>query len=431
MRTNELTDDAKAILLLCGRFGKQDKNEKIKPLSIGEYNRLADWLMSRKLRPSDLLKEDTKALVASGPLNGEMDRIRALLGRGALLALFIEKWINKGIWIVCRSDTLYPDRLKKHLKRNAPPVLYGAGDIHLLSYGGLAVVGSRNVDEAGERFTKAVGQECAKQGITVVSGGARGVDRIAMTSALESGGIVIAVLANNLIKAVVSGKYRNGIREKRLVLVSPYHPDASFNVGNAMSRNKHIYAFSDYALVISAEYNKGGTWSGAAEELRRENPIPVFVRNEGDVPVGNRELLKSGALAFPQRPWNGNFQNLLTEQINRRPEPAIQQRSLFDDRPMPAPAEVVKEDRDVYKAEKNDFETVSSKEEKVSEFAPASIYESVLPLILNSLTDWTKPEEIAKLLNVRKVQLDDWLKQALKEEKVVKKSRPVRYRRTT
>lgn len=53
-----------------------------------------------------------------------------------------------------------------------------------------------------------------------------------------------------------------------------------------MGRNKLIYGMSDYGLVVSAEYKKGGTWAGAAEELKRENALPVFVRVGNDVPLG-------------------------------------------------------------------------------------------------------------------------------------------------
>ena len=66
-----------------------------------------------------------------------------------------------------------------------------------------------------------------------------------------------------------------------------------------MGRNKLIYAMSDYSLVVSAEYRKGGTWAGAEEELKRENSLPVFVRTGDDVPQGNKKLLNLGALAWP------------------------------------------------------------------------------------------------------------------------------------
>ena len=59
---------------------------------------------------------------------------------------------------------------------------------------------------------------------------------------------------------------------------------------------------------------------------------------------------------------------------------------------------------------------------------PTSIYEAVIPVILNALKEWKTSKELATELNVRKGQLDDWVKQALAEGRIEKKIRPVRYR---
>jgi DNA protecting protein DprA len=217
-----------------------------------------------------------------------------------MLSLAVERWKNQGIWILGRSDENYPSRLKTQLKTVAPPILYGIGKQELLSGGGLAVVGSREVSEEGIEYTQNVAQTCAEQGIQIISGGARGVDQTAMLAAVEAGGTAIGVLADSLTKASLAGKYRAGIREKQLTLISPYDPDARFQAGNAMSRNKHVYALADYALVVSSAFNKGGTWAGAVEALEREKTIPIFVRAQDTVPEGNHQLLKKGA-----RPLHG------------------------------------------------------------------------------------------------------------------------------
>lgn len=137
---------------------------------------------------------------------------------------------------------------------------------------------------------------CAQQEMQVVSGGAKGVDQVAMLGCLQEGGSAIAVLADSLIKASVSSKYREAIKQGRLTLISPYHPDAGFSVGNAMGRNKYIYGLADYALIISSSVEKGGTWAGAVEALDKIKTIPVLVRNEGDVPSGNLKLLEISLL---------------------------------------------------------------------------------------------------------------------------------------
>jgi len=191
--------------------------------------------------------------------------------------------------------------------------LFGAGDRFLLNGGGLGIVGSRNVDQEGEAFTRQIAELCAYNRMPVVSGGARGVDQTAMNTSLDAGGLTIGIVAENLLKKSVERKNRHAIAEGRLLLITPYHPNARFTVGTTMDRNKLIYAMADYSLVVSAEHKKGGTWNGATEELRRDNPRTVFVRTGGNVPQGNSKLLELGAIEWPEPIAKNNFKGQLTE----------------------------------------------------------------------------------------------------------------------
>lgn len=322
MTIEQLTDDSKAILLLCGRFGGRSDEDSLKPLATSEYNVLVKWLRDHTMRPGALLMpKGRKFLEGTKDINLDLSRIGALLDRGAALAFATEKWLNKGLWIISRSDGRYPKMFRDRLKHCAPPLLFGAGEPDLLSKGGLAVVGSRDIDDEAREFTGRVARVCVREGMQIVSGGARGADQESMIAALDEGGTVVGVLADGLLKAAVSGKYRQALRDKALVLVSPYHPEARFNVGNAMGRNKYIYALADYGLVISTSYNKGGTWSGAVEELRKEGGIPIFVRIEGNVPEGNRQIVKKGARTFPETPWNRPLEKLLASAATGPTEP--------------------------------------------------------------------------------------------------------------
>ncbi len=330
MQSQELTDDSKVILLLCGNFGDCSKKDAIRPLIVNEYNRIASWLGSRELHPGSLLEPEIfTSLQNDLPQFFEGNRLYGLLQRGAALAFAIEKWMNKGIWILTRSDERYPARLRNHLKNSSPPVLFGVGDDNLLAHSGMAIVGSRNIDSESERYTQEISQHCAAQGVMVISGGARGVDKIAMLAALEAGGAVVGVLADSLLRASVSSNFREAIVDARLLLLSPFSPEAGFSIGNAMGRNKIIYALSQFALIIQAELGKGGTWAGAVEELKRTVHIPLFIRNEGNIAEGNRELLKLGAIAFPKRPWNEKMFPLVAN-YNRSDSSNSKQTSLFN-----------------------------------------------------------------------------------------------------
>jgi len=312
--SNFLTNDTKAIILLCGVLGK---DRSLRPLTQGEYSALVQWLIGKEMRPEDLLEQHNVEEAAKGA-GIDQERFKALLGRGVHLGFAVEEWQRNGIWIISRSDKDYPERYKKHLKHKAPPLLFGIGNRSLLQGGGLAIVGSRNVDLDGQAFTRQAAELCAYNGMPVVSGGARGVDQIAMTAALDAKGVTIGILAENLLKKSLERSARNAIANGCMILISPYHPNASFTVGTAMGRNKLIYALADYGLVVNAEYKKGGTWTGATEELKRENALTVFVRTGANVPLGNKKLLESGALEWPEIKIRENMSHELAELASSR-----------------------------------------------------------------------------------------------------------------
>ena len=192
MSSHHLTSDTQAILLLCASFGNS-RDTYPQPLNLREYHSLAKWLVAHKLRPADLLESNGQNLLQTCDLF-TIDRLESLLARGMMLALAVEKWTSKGLWIVGRGDSHYPDRLRQQLGSHAPAFLYGVGDIKLLSQGGLAIVGSRNIDEEGLEYTSRVADNCARQGIQIVSGGARGVDTAAMLAAISAGGSTVGIL---------------------------------------------------------------------------------------------------------------------------------------------------------------------------------------------------------------------------------------------
>lgn len=289
-----LSPDTEAILLLCGRFGSERGEHS--PLTQKEYEALTRWLLERKLRPADLLNADAGLLGELVLAKLDQAKVGALLRRGTALALALEKWRRSGLWVLSRSDATYPKRLKKKLGQSAPPLLYGAGDPDLLNFGGVAIVGSRDVTETGLKFTHDLAQASVRDGMGIISGGAKGVDAAAMQAGGEAGGTVIGMLAADLLRASVNRQNRQAIQAGRLVLVSPFNPEAGFNAGNAMARNRYIYALADYAVVVDSAEGEGGTWAGAIEDLRHEW-TPLFVRDTVEKP-GNRALIAKGARSF-------------------------------------------------------------------------------------------------------------------------------------
>ncbi|MEE9929638.1 DNA-processing protein DprA [Microvirgula aerodenitrificans] len=297
--TPVLSPNTQAILLLTAPLIAGRGTASPDLLSPGEYKRLARHLREIQRQPADLVSPDAAEILrACQPVIDE-SRLQRLLGRGFLLSQVIERWQTRAIWVVSRADAEYPRRLKARLREDAPAVIYGCGDMSLLDAGGLAVVGSRHVDDSLINYTIAVGRLAARAGSALVSGGAKGIDQAAMRGALEAGGKVCGVLADSLEKTTMNREHRNLLLDGQLVLISPYDPSAGFNVGNAMQRNKLIYALADASLVVSSDLNKGGTWAGAFEQLDKLKFVPVYVRSTGEPSVGLAGLRKKGALPWP------------------------------------------------------------------------------------------------------------------------------------
>jgi predicted Rossmann fold nucleotide-binding protein DprA/Smf involved in DNA uptake len=325
MSANSLSPATQVTLLLCSPL-RAGKNKGVQPLSIGEFNELEKQIHRIDARLEQLLESDLAVLLKELGLTVDAEKIIALLGRGFMLSMATETWQSAGIWAMSRDGADYPERLLR-LKQNSPPLLYGCGEKKLLLNGGLAIVGSRDVDAAGENFTRNVAAKAAHEQMQIVSGGARGVDQFAMLASLEAGGTVVGVLADSLLRSATSGKAREAIQDGRLALVSAFDPEAGFNVGNAMQRNKQIYALADFGLVVSSGYNEGGTWSGAIEQLEKLHLTPIFVR-AGDVPEGNRQLLRRGALPFPPEPWVDSLHEIF-EAASQKISPPMETADLF------------------------------------------------------------------------------------------------------
>jgi len=249
-----------------------------------------------------------------------------------------------------------------------------------------------------------------------------------MTAALEAGGVTIGILADNLLKKSVERNARHAIADGRLMLLSPYHPNARFTVGTAMGRNKLIYAMADYGLVVSAEHKKGGTWAGAEEELKREISRPVFVRIGNYAPDGNNKLLGLGAIAWAQSIDRMSFKQQLFDLAAQTRETRKEKNpSLFDFQKMQATHEVEKEKQQGMDepAPKPSY----SEDQSTLNRADGSVYEAVLPVILRKLKSPETVEELSESLDVNKTQLNAWLKKAVDENKIIKLPKPVRYQK--
>jgi len=415
-----LSPNAQAILLLTAPLIAGRSASSADLLTFSEYKRLARFLRESKRQPADLLAPDAEVLLAECHNITDSTRLKGLLARGFLLSQAIDRWQARAIWVVSRADDNYPMRIKTQLKGDAPPVLYGCGDEAILNMGGLAVVGSRHVDDALVDYTEGIGRLAVAARCTIVSGGARGIDQAAMRGALQAGGKVVGVLADSLERAALNREHRNLLLEGQLVMISPYDPSASFNVGHAMQRNKLIYALADAALVVSSDYKKGGTWAGAVEQLEKLRLVPVYVRLQGEASKGLEALRQMGALPWPNPSTPEAFVEALT--VDPMPEKNAhgQDELLFA---------VHEEPGKPYEAQPNVLpsEPTTLSQTATSPVSPAEeLFAKVKELLARMETPKTEAE-VAEELGVSKSQAKEWLQRLTMEGVLKKIPKPVRY----
>jgi predicted Rossmann fold nucleotide-binding protein DprA/Smf involved in DNA uptake len=420
--TSAPSPNSQAILLLTAPLmaGRADPSGDL--LSLGEYNRLARLLRENQWQPAELLGPGAKEILGRCRHVFDSARLDRLLGRGFLLSQAVDHWHARAIWVVSRADPEYPRRLKVRLKEDAPPVLYGCGDAALLETGGLAVVGSRHVDADLLAYTEDIGRLATGAKLTLVSGGARGIDRAAMRGALMADGRAVGVLSDDLERAALARDNREPLMDGKLTLISPYDPAVGFNVGHAMQRNKLIYGLADAALVISSDYEKGGTWAGAIEQLEKFRFGPVFVCTLGKLGKGNEALLRKGALPWPN-PQNGEaFAKTLAMTASVTATPS-EQNDL--------PLVLLEEVKQPVGAE--------SKEQKATEELPAppatatgepaqALFSFVAELLRKALREPMTEAAVAELLHISKPQAKAWLGRMVEHGVVEKLSKPLRYR---
>ncbi|MBO9542033.1 DNA-protecting protein DprA [bacterium] len=418
--TSSLSPNTQAILLLTAPLiaGRGEPSADL--LTQSQYRKLARHLWERQRQPSDLLADrDDDLLEACEPVV-DVTRLKRLLSRGFLLSQAIERWQARAIWVVSRADADYPRRLKARLKEDAPPILYGCGEKSIFETGGLAVVGSRHVDDKLVVYTEDIGRLAARAKKTLVSGGARGIDQAAMRGALQAGGLVGGVMADSLEKTVMKREHRNMLMDGQLALISPYDPSAGFNVGHAMQRNKLIYALADAALVVSSDYQKGGTWSGAAEQLDKLRFVPIYVRSSGETSQGLDALQKKGARPWPNPGDAAAFAETLAAKVELSKEPVEQTKFTFlpQEPPVPLPESQLSIDKHPLTQEAPPVELAASPAE--------ALFAKVRELLQSMLTPRTDAE-VAADLNVSKSQAKDWLLRLVDEGVLEKRTKPVCY----
>lgn len=226
-------------------------------------------------------------------------------------SFLVDELMAQGYDILPITHEDYPKLLKENLKFNAPTVIYTKGNKLLLQEPSIAIVGSRSADVMSLSFTDNIAKSATRNNKVVVSGFAKGVDRQALDSAVGTNGKSIIVLPQGIMTFGSGFKqYFKHIIQGRVLVMSSFAPKAPWSVEFAMARNPIIYGMASEIFVAQSE-EKGGTWSGVIDGLRRKRSI--YVRYpEKDEKNANLLLIQNGASAVD---ISGNILSLSPEEL--------------------------------------------------------------------------------------------------------------------
>jgi len=211
----------------------------------------------------------------------------------ALGAWALEQARKAGATPLLKGREGYPHLLAQTAK--APEVLYLRGTL-AAGVKRVAVVGARDCDERGLEMARRVGEDLARAGIEIVSGGARGVDSAAHAGALFGGGTTVAVLGCGIDQA-----YPPENRElfERIVsgggaLLSELVPGALPKPANFPRRNRIIAGVSEATIVIRAAARSGALVT-ARDAFAEKRPVFAVRGPSGEfLSEGPGMLLRDG-----------------------------------------------------------------------------------------------------------------------------------------
>jgi len=196
-----------------------------------------------------------------------------------------------GARVVLLGDSWYPPRLREI--QNPPSLLYVRG--HLAPEARrVAVVGSREVDAPGLEIARSFGDAFARAGVTVVSGGARGIDTAAHDGAFWGSGASVAVLGSGIdvVYPPENGEMFDRIARGAGAVVSEFPPGTPPAQQNFPRRNRTIAGLSDAVVVVRAAMKSGAliTADHAVQQGRALFAVPGDLGQP--LAAGPNELLR-------------------------------------------------------------------------------------------------------------------------------------------
>ncbi|MBM3881594.1 MAG: DNA-protecting protein DprA [Verrucomicrobia bacterium] len=241
-----------------------------------------------------ILRADRPALARVPGIGAETAAAIADWERTVDLTAELRRIQDYGCEVLTAADSAYPELLRQIY--DPPIVLYVKGRLDPKDRNAVAVVGSRRTTHYGQETARKLAYQLAYVGVTVVSGGARGIDTAAHQGALAAKGRTVAVLGTgiNLVFPPENRDLFERIAAQGAVLTQfPFNrtPDKqSFPI-----RNRIVAGMTLGTVVVEADLNSGAliTASMAVDQGRQVFAVPG--RIDSPLSKGCHDLVKKGA----------------------------------------------------------------------------------------------------------------------------------------
>lgn len=230
-------------------------------------------------------------------IRGLSPKVREALQKGPdpeAVAKCVTTLEDLGAWVLTYLDQAYPPLLKEI--PDPPPVLYGLGNPAHLCSRSIAIVGSRNASSYGSIAAKKLSASLAREGFTVVSGLARGIDTAAHESALQAGGVTVGVKGCG-IDYPYPRQNRKLVHKmaERGAVITEFPPGVLPEPKNFPIRNRIISGLCRGVIVVEAGLKSGSLISAscALEQGREVMAVPGNIFSHTS--RGTHWLIKQGA----------------------------------------------------------------------------------------------------------------------------------------
>lgn len=306
-----LSDDTNVTLLLCAWFGGEQEH---KPLTLPEYNLLATWLHQNDHRPKDLVGRSC-AENAAQETRLDYHRISGLLERRITLGFHLEEWQRRDFWILGRGDAAYPKRIKQSMKSQAPPVLFGTGEVTIIDQGGTAIVGPEGATQQSAESVQQLAKVYAEHGHAIIVAGKQSIGENAVKSALDAEGSVIWVLQGSELNVPLEKPFRRSRTAGKTVLLSSRSPADKRSLSEEPQVGQILMTLCDSVVYVDSS-------EISTDRYCVESAVPeflglrkCFVHVSGEATESAFELITSGA-EF----WKKEFLEISDESIEVQSE---------------------------------------------------------------------------------------------------------------